>query len=62
MKKTVASESESSIQHHPAAPKTGPAENALKPPSSESDILVCWTHNWEDCPANLEVIALSEVV
>ena len=24
------------------------------------DIIVCWHHNWADCPKNLEVIALSE--
>lgn len=24
------------------------------------DIIVCWEHNWADCPAGLEVIALSE--
>ena len=26
------------------------------------DIIVCWVHNWEECPENLEVIALSEEV
>ena len=24
------------------------------------DVIVCWVHNWEECPPNLEVIALSE--
>jgi hypothetical protein len=24
------------------------------------DIIVCWIHNWPECPKNLEVIALSE--
>ena len=24
------------------------------------DLIVCWEHNWPDCPKNLEVIALSE--
>jgi hypothetical protein len=24
------------------------------------DLIICWTHNWPDCPAHLEVIALSE--
>ncbi len=24
------------------------------------DLIICWTHNWPDCPKNLEVIALSE--
>ncbi len=26
------------------------------------DILVCWEHNWEDCPPNIEVIALNEEI
>jgi hypothetical protein len=26
------------------------------------DIIVCWVHNWPDCPKNLEVIALSEEI
>lgn len=26
------------------------------------DIIVCWEHNWPDCPENLKVIALSEYV
>jgi hypothetical protein len=29
-------------------------------PPGGCDILVCWVHNWEDCPAGLEVIELSE--
>jgi hypothetical protein len=29
-------------------------------PPGGCDILVCWTHNWEDCPPSLEVIALSD--
>ena len=24
------------------------------------DVIVCWVHNWKDCPPSLEVIALSE--
>ena len=31
-------------------------------PSEGCDIIVCWRHNWPDCPKNLEVIALSEEV
>ena len=26
------------------------------------DIIVCWEHNWPDCPPDLEVIALSEEI
>lgn len=26
------------------------------------DVIVCWTHNWEDCPNNIEVLALSEII
>ena len=26
------------------------------------DVIVCWTHNWPDCPKDLEVIALSEEI
>lgn len=26
------------------------------------DVLVCWRHNWKDCPKNIEVVELSRVV
>ena len=26
------------------------------------DVIVCWVHNWAECPAHLEVIALSEEI
>ncbi|HWB58721.1 MAG TPA: hypothetical protein VG733_04480 [Chthoniobacteraceae bacterium] len=26
------------------------------------ELLVCWTHNWPDCPENIEVIALSDAI
>jgi len=26
------------------------------------DIVVCWRHNWQDCPQNLEVIELRTVI
>lgn len=26
------------------------------------DVIVCWIHNWQECPEHLEVIALSEVI
>ena len=31
-------------------------------PAEGCDIIVCWIHNWEDCPHNLEVIALSDEI
>jgi hypothetical protein len=33
---------------------------AHRHPPDGCDILVCWTHNWEECPKHLEVIVLSE--
>ena len=26
------------------------------------DIIVCWRHNWQECPANLEVVELKSVI
>jgi hypothetical protein len=26
------------------------------------DMIVCWTHNWSRCPANVQVLELSRVV
>lgn len=26
------------------------------------DIIVCWEHDWDDCPSNLEVIELKDVI
>jgi hypothetical protein len=26
------------------------------------DVIVCWIHNWAECPENLEVLALSEII
>ena len=31
-------------------------------PLDGCDIIVCWVHNWEECPEHIEVIELSEVV
>ena len=31
-------------------------------PPGGCDIIVCWIHNWAECPKNLEVIELSEEV
>jgi hypothetical protein len=25
------------------------------------DVIVCWKHNWAECPANIEVIELSSI-
>ncbi len=30
--------------------------------SAACDLIVCWIHNWPDCPEHIEVIALSEHV
>jgi hypothetical protein len=29
-------------------------------PAGQCDVIVCWRHNWSDCPSNLEVIELSQ--
>lgn len=29
---------------------------------SECDVIVCWEHNWQNCPSNLEVIELKDVI
>jgi len=31
-------------------------------PVDGCDVIVCWRHNWTDCPANLEVMELSSVI
>jgi hypothetical protein len=31
-------------------------------PSEGCDIIVCWKHNWPDCPASLEVVELSSII
>src|SRR5579871_6106909 len=31
-------------------------------PASGCDVIVCWKHNWEDCPEELEVVELSSVI
>lgn len=31
-------------------------------PSEGCDLIVCWVHNWPECPANIEVIALRDVI
>lgn len=31
-------------------------------PVSGCDIIICWRHNWKDCPKSLDVVALSEII
>ncbi len=31
-------------------------------PASGCDVIVCWRHNWDDCPSHLEVVELSSVI
>jgi len=31
-------------------------------PIEGCDVIVCWRHNWLDCPSSLEVVALSTVI
>src|SRR5580658_8190256 len=31
-------------------------------PRDGCDVIVCWRDNWPDCPANLEVLALQQVI
>ncbi len=31
-------------------------------PVSECDVIVCWRHNWPDCPENLQIVELSRVI
>jgi len=31
-------------------------------PPHGCDIIVCWRHNWPDCPSNLEVVELATVI
>jgi hypothetical protein len=31
-------------------------------PHNGCDLIVCWAHNWPQCPPNLEVIELNKVL
>lgn len=31
-------------------------------PSAGCDVIVCWRHNWDDCPAQIEIVELSTVI
>lgn len=31
-------------------------------PADGCDVIVCWRHNWQDCPQNIEVVELSKII
>jgi len=31
-------------------------------PLNACDVIVCWRHNWEECPKNIEIVELSSVI
>jgi hypothetical protein len=31
-------------------------------PAAGCDIIVCWNHNWDECPSHLEVVELSSII
>lgn len=31
-------------------------------PANRCDVIVCWRHNWPDCPSHIDVVELSEVI
>jgi hypothetical protein len=31
-------------------------------PSTGCDVIVCWHHNWPDCPTHIEVLELSSFI
>src|SRR5437879_13540817 len=31
-------------------------------PASGCDVIVCWRHNWDECPEGIEVVELSSVI
>lgn len=31
-------------------------------PADRCDVIICWRHNWPDCPSHIEVVELSEVI
>jgi hypothetical protein len=31
-------------------------------PSTGCDVIVCWRHNWDDCPGQIEIVELSSVI
>jgi hypothetical protein len=31
-------------------------------PASGCDVIVCWRHNWDECPGHIEIVELSSVI
>ena len=31
-------------------------------PIAGCDVIVCWRHNWPECPENLEVVELASII
>jgi hypothetical protein len=31
-------------------------------PLEGCDVIICWRHNWAECPSNIEVVELSRVI
>jgi hypothetical protein len=31
-------------------------------PSTGCDVIVCWRHNWPECPGQIEVVELSKII
>jgi hypothetical protein len=31
-------------------------------PQLGCDVIVCWRHNWDECPKHIEVVELSSVI
>jgi HNH endonuclease len=31
-------------------------------PASDCDVIVCWRHNWDECPEHIEILELSKVI
>jgi hypothetical protein len=31
-------------------------------PVNGCDVIVCWPHNWDECPENMQVVELSSVI
>ena len=54
-------ESKNYLKHeHPLTPSRAKNARGGDPARGGADIIVCWVHNWEDCP--LEVIELRKVM
>jgi len=31
-------------------------------PSTECDVIVCWRHNWDECPEGIEIVELCSII